>query len=442
MDHGATTRRVPRVFQWSILVLMLGALESWPQDSRQAGPPFFLGVWVGADAFAWGDLKGMGKDSASTIQAICKDLADIGCNVVWVSGFAPFFAEKPLMKTWLDTAQKHGLRVVLQGSGFPYCIPKGEEEVLARTRQEVIPFWEDIARTYRAHPALLAYCPVEEIGDNVELGEAPTVEALAEVGQAVAKVDPEHPVVTIHIAAWINVARKEVELRQRRLGILIADLYVFTHVHEWSDPNSAWKTAEDATKGFLDWTQQYAALAASARVPLWMFGQANETIWTRKLNGRLESKKNFKMPGEVEMRFQVWAALLSGAKGLLLFPYTSNPQPPEETRATLEEWEYGIGMRTLEGKPTASHAGLRAVGQKFKQDWPLMGRLEPTGDPIEIDMVVGRRFRDPQDNSGHVMLLNRDLSRARKPSPELLKRFALSFSGELAPGDGVRLEPK
>ena len=211
--------------------------------------PFRIGAWVGADSHAWGDLRGMGDDSNATIDAICRDLAELNCNTVWVSGFAPSFAEKPMIGTWLDAARKHGLRVVVQGSGFPYSIPKGEESLLERTRAEVIPFWEDVARTHLKHPALLAYCPVEEIGETIPL------DALAEVGRAVAKVDPDHPVVTIHIAAWIEMAREEAKRRGGNLKTLIADLYVFTDVHDWSDPNSSWKTPDDATRGLLEWTR-------------------------------------------------------------------------------------------------------------------------------------------------------------------------------------------
>lgn len=407
----------------------------------QADDPFRVGVWVGADPHAWGDLRGMGDDSAATIDAICADLASMGCNSVWVSGFAPSFAERPLMRAWLDAAQKHGLRAVLQGSGFPYAIPKGEADVLARTRAEVVPFWEEVARELRDHPALLAYSPVEEIGDDVENGHNETLRALDAVGRAVAAVDSDPPVVTIHIAAWIAVAREEARLRGANLRTLVADLYVFTDVHDWSDPNSSWKTPEEATRGFLEWTGRHAALAAESGVPLWMFGQANETKWVRRIDGELVTRNNFRMPGEAEMRFQVWASLLAGARGLFLFPYTSTPPPPEETQRELEEWEYGVGMRTLDGKPTASHAGLAAALAPLKGDWALLGRLRPDGEAIEEGAFVGRAFRDAEGRR-HAIVLNRDLKNAGRPPAALMERLGATFDGELAPGGGARVEAR
>jgi hypothetical protein len=409
-------------------------------QDRQADP-FYLGAWVGADPHKWGDLKGMGEDSDSTIHAVCKDLADLGCNAVWVSGFSPHFAEKPMIGKWLDAARKHGLRAVIQGSGFPYSIPKGEEGVLERTRKEVVPFWEEVAREWGKHPALLAYCPVEEIGDNVEQGETATVDALAEVGRAVARIDPDHPVVTIHIAAWINVARAEARIRGKELRALVADLYVFTEVHDWSDPNASWKSPEEATSGFLKWTGEHAELARSRGIPLWMFGQANETTWVRKIEGKLQSRRNFKMPKEAEMRFQVWASILSGAKALFFFPYTSTPQPPEESRRALDEWEYGTGMRTLDGKTTPSHAGLAKVGPRLKEDLALLGRIVPDGAPAEADRILARRFKDPRDGSGHVLVLNRDLSRPARIPRSLQDQLKIKLENALEPGDGVRITP-
>lgn len=102
---------------------------------------FVLGAWVGADPYAWGDIRGMGSNSRETIDAIAADM---------------------------EAGERHGLKVVIQGSGDPYVIPQ-DPDVGRLTRNTVIPLWEEIATRFRSHPALLAYCPVEEIGD-LELG--------------------------------------------------------------------------------------------------------------------------------------------------------------------------------------------------------------------------------------------------------------------------------
>jgi hypothetical protein len=172
-----------------------------------------------------------------------------------------------------------------------------------------------------------------------------------------------------------------------------------------------------------------------------MFVQANETTWVRKIEGKLQSRKNFKMPGTAEMRFQVWASILSGAKGVLFFPYTSQPQPPAEDRQRLDEWEYGTGMRSLDGQPSASHAGFAVFGPRLKDRVALLGRLEPQGESSEAEMVIGRRFRDSKTDRAYVILMNRDLSRARKAPQALLTQLRVSYASTLEPGDGVCVEP-
>ncbi|MBI2193444.1 MAG: hypothetical protein HYU36_15825 [Planctomycetes bacterium] len=434
---------------WFVLVSIAATSGSWTaaegkRESRPVGTrdaPFYLGAWVGADLFAWGDLLGMGEDSASTIDAISADLASLGCNAVWVAGFAPWFAETPRIGLWLDTAEKHQLKAVIQGSGFPYAIPKGEERLLARTRSEVVPFWKSVARQWGRHPALLAYCPVEEIGDNVEKGETVTLDALAEVGRAVARIDPVHPVTTIHISTWFNVAKKEAEIRGRDLRVLVMDLYVFTHVHDWSLPVNTWATPDEATRGYLEWTGRHVRLARSAGVPLWVFAQANETTWVRKLGGaRPESRPNFRMPTPPEMSFQVWAAILAGAKGVFFFPYNSTPEPPPDSQANLEEWEHGVGMRTLQGEPTASHEGLARVGQKVREYLNLLGRLVPESEVSEIEKILARTFRDPRGDDRFLVLLNRDVENSRPIPNEFIRRSGLPAGTTLEAGEG-RLTP-
>ncbi len=219
------------------LRVLAGAL-GFAAGTRSAGaedgpaPAFQLGAWVGADPFAWNDLHGMGDDSAATIDAICADLAAAGCNSVWVAGFSPFFAERPLIGVWLDAAERHGLRAVIEGSGTPFAIPKDD-------------------------PAMAAI-----------------------------------------------------------------------------------------------------------------------------------------------------------------------------------EWEYGTGMRTLDGRPTASHRGLVAVGRELKPALALLGRMRPEGEAIEVDEVLGRLFRDPEEGADYVVLVNRDLKQARRVPQELQRKLEMVCDESLEPGDG------
>lgn len=413
--------------------LALAALA--PASTAAEPAPFYLGFMVGADPVGWGDLPG--KDSKSGIEGILDDAARMGLNAIWVTGFDGNYAKEELIPLWLDGARARGLKVALQGSAPPYAIPKGDPEMAKLTREQVLPTWRRLARRWGRHPALLAYSPVEEIGDNADEGSTPTLDLLAEVGRAVAQVDPRHPVTTTHIAMWYPVAEAETRIRKADLRVLVADLYVFTAVHDWTPETSSWRTPEAATAGYLDWNKRYADLARSAKVPFWIVAQGFASDWTRRIGGKVESRPNSRMPTTAEMSFQVWAAILSGTKGVVFFTYQSFREPGEEAKATLEEWETDVGLRTLRGEETTAFKGLAAVAARLKGRHDLVGRLVPAGDARAEGDLMARRFTDPADGSRYDVYLNRDLGRSR-PVPEAWRAEAAGSAPEaLGPGDGA-----
>lgn len=136
-----------------------------------------------------------------------------------------------------------------------------------------------------------------------------------------------------------------------------------------------------------------------------------------------------------EMRFQVWGAVLCGAKGVFFFPYTPTPEPSEEMRSTLNEWEAGIGMRTRDGAATASHEGLARVGKRLRSLLPLLGRLEPLGRIHEEGWVLRRDFQDPSGGRTYAVLLNRDVEEVQEV-PSSLSPGPKS-PARLEPGEGA-----
>lgn len=409
-----------------VLAGLIAALAAPVAAGPRGAGLFRLGVWVGADPYAWKHLPG--KDSASTIRAICSELGTAGMNTVWVSGFDGWSAKPQLFATWLDAAREAGLGVVFQGSGGPYALKKGDPDLGRHASDEVIPAYLEIARTHGGHPALLAYVPVEEIGDNVEHGEMPTVLALDQVARAVAAVDPVHPVITVHIAAWINVLRAEVKVRGSRLAIACADLYPFTHVHDWSHPSVSWKTDEEATAAVLSTVREHVALAATVQAPFWLFAQGFGSTWVRKGLGR---RANMKMPTPAQIRFQVFAPLVAGARGVLFFSYYSTPEPPDEDRKNLAAWESNDGLVGFDGRPTSAYEELQTVARRLRPELARLGRIGPAGEPIESAMVVGRLFTDPADGSRFVVLpglMNMPMSAAnsspRRSSALMARIFA------------------
>lgn len=426
---------------WGVLCSVLIFFAQLAAYSRPAAPPkspapFRLGIFVGADPVGWGDLPG--KDTRSGIEGICADAAERGLNAVWVSGFDGNSAKEDLIGVWLGAAQKKGLKVVLQGSAPPYAIPKGDPKLAEIAREEVAPTWRRLAKRWGGHPALLAYSPVEEIGDNVEAGDTPTLDGLAAVGRAVAQVDKAHPVVTTHIAAWEAVAAAEARLRRENLGALVVDLYVFSRWHDWIDPNSktAWKTAEEGAQAYLDFNRRYAEMASLSGVPFWIIAQGFSSIWTRKIEGRVESRPNTRAPTAAETRFQVWASILAGAKAVFFFTYQSFQEPSAESKATLEEWETNVGLRTLQGEETEALKELGSVGGQLKPSYALLGRLEPVGDAVSEEGILVRRFKDPTNGRLYAVFLNRNLTETRPIPSQTLAHAGLPSARPLKPGDG------
>ncbi len=409
-------------------------------------PPFLLGAMVGADPFAWHDLQPSAQ--LATISDVVGDLARRGFGAVWVTGFDGHNADLPLIPVWLEAAERHCLRVVVEGSGGPFAIHKTSNAnaaaTLAHARAEVIPTWRGIARQWGRHPNLLAYCPVEEIGDNVEAGESPTLSALAEVGRAVAEEDPVHPVTTIHVASWVSVAAAEARMRGPNLKALVADVYPFMASSDWtataSDPRLSWRTPDEQTRGYLTWMGRHADIARAAGVPFWVFAQAFSGTWYRRIAEKVESRPLFVMPDLARMRFQIWAAALLGARGVFLFVYQSTGPFPEDVLSTLEEWEYDVGMRTTGGQATEALQGATLVARRMAPLLPLLGRVQVEGAIVEDGPVLARGATDPVSQRRYVLLLNRDVEAEHAVPPALVARFGLAARGTLAPGDGDLVE--
>jgi hypothetical protein len=419
-----------------------GGSTSTGACSLGTNAPFFIGAMVGADPFRWGDLRP--SPGLAELPDIAADLAGRGFNAIWLTGFDGSNADLPLLPIWMSAADRHCLRVVIEGNGGRFAIQKASNAeaaaTLAHARAEVIPTWQGIARDWGRHPNLLAYCPVEEIGDNVELGETPTLSALAEVGRAIAEIDPVHPVTTIHISTWPAVVAEEARMRGPNLKVLVADIYPFIEVNDWSDPDFAWRTPDQQTRGYLDWIGRLTETARGAGVPSWVFAQAFSGTWYRRTDGNVESRPLFVMPDLSRLRFQVWAAVLLGSRGVFLFVYHSSSPYPDDVLAALPEWEYDTGLRTVDGQATPALEAAAVVARELAPLLPTLGRLTADGPIVEEGMILARPVSDPTTGRRYVVLVNRDLASPKAVPTSFVERFRLASPEPLAAGDG-RLLP-
>ncbi len=400
-----------------------GEKISMTAPSKETYPPFYAGVWTGADPVKWGYLPGTSSESG--IQDICADLHKNGFNAVWVSGFDGKYADVPLMQTWLDASKDHGLKTVLQGNGGNYAIQKDvvEPDMLQHLETEVIPSWRTAAKTVGEHPALLAYVPVEEITDDIENGDTSTLKALAKLGNSVEEVDPHHPVITVHIPSWFAIARAEVELRGKKTGVLVTSLYPFINISDWSDPNIPWKTPEEATHGFLESAWRYSTLGRTTQIPTWIMAQGFGSVIVRKKEGQRE---NHILPSPAQIRFQIWASIITGAKGIFFFTYHSFPELPDEIKERTTEWELDTGLYTLDGKATGTYQALAETIKRLNPYFDLIGRLQPDSDMGEVaHLLISRVFYDPKTQNRYVIFLNRNLAASQMLAHETKTPFGI-----------------
>ncbi len=403
---------------------------------RDKTPPFYLGVLVGADPVRWGDLRG--TEGEAGIQAICSDLKIQGMNAVWVSGFDGWNAGATQMPLWLDAARGNGLKVVFQGSGGSFALKTGVPriQIVLHLRREVLSTWRSVAEQFGTHPALLAYVPVQEVLDNVERGEKHTLWALVRVAEVVSAIDAVHPVITVYNPSQEAVADAEIALRGKSMGAVVVTLHVFRYSQEWVDSQTPDQSPLEATREYLDGVSRFVALGRSAGVPAWIIGQAHESVlFSRELGERPGAR----MPTKAEMSFQIWGAILNGAKGIFFFSYQSFQPPPLDAQGALDQWETSTGMWTLKGDPTTAYEGAMEMAGRLRPHLPLLGRLTMETKAIELDPspILAARFRDSLDRTKYVVLLNRDVTQPHTLKELTTKLGKFTEPVTLAPGDGA-----
>ena len=288
-----------------------------------------------------------------------KDLAEHGFNLAIV-----YWTPVDHRKMMLDSAQKHGLKVVVHLPEIASMIRSGEQV-------NTFDFVEHVTKVLRGHPALAGYYIYDE--PLVEPGQIMRAR-LARLALEVS--DPDHP----SLACLADAAGKyEDVLRTVKLPVLLLDAYPL--VSDWSG----------------DFSDHIAQLERGQRnacdLPLWIapqvFGKPN--AW--------------KTPRREEICAQVWLALAYGAKGFVHFIYQSTTGVEGDGIQGLVDMD----LNQIDGRLDE----LKRINVDLERLAPTLLSLRPAEfTPPEVPgSVVARAFSDAEATR-YVILANKDVKDA------------------------------
>lgn len=280
-----TARRADGQVRIATAALTVDRELKWAPARSAVQEWFPLGVWYfwELDASYINQFMADEARAVAFYEATLADLQDLGVDTV-IANWTPRAHRKLL----LDTAQRHGIRVIVhldEVNSFIWSPQRfASEDCVAAFRQAVA--------EVSGHPATAGYYLVDE--------PAPTAENIANIRlcrRIVEALDPAHPGFSCLNTGW------DVIFAQVGYQVLLVDIY----------PLYSADLRGDTLQGYLGALD--AAHAAAAGAPLWLIPQ------NFGFKPRPES-----IPGPNQVTLLCWEAIARGAKGLIHFIYQSTTE--------------------------------------------------------------------------------------------------------------------
>ena len=322
-----------------------------------------------------------------------KDLAEHGFNLAIV-----YWTPVDHRKIMLDSAQQHGIKVVLH-------LPEIASMIRSSEQVNMHDYTERVTRGLRSHPAVAGYYIFDE--PLVEPGKIVRAE-LARLALEVS--DPEHP----SLACIADVAGQyENVLSTLQLPTLLVDAYPL--VNDWSG----------------DFSEHVVQLQRAQRLagdrPLWIAPQ---------VFGKLNRWKN---PTRAEIRVQIWLAIAHGAKGFMHFIYQSTTGAEGDAIQGLVD----SNLDPIDGRLDE----LKRINADLARLSPTLLTLRPMDLrlPDVPDAVVARAFSG-MPFTRYVVLANKDVKQKTRfiwngvTATDVLTGKEVGSQIELAAGDGKLLQ--
>jgi hypothetical protein len=353
------------------VAILLIVLMSAATVSRGAEKPFFpLGLWYEGGV---GDARDnvLPADPAKAAASYKRDFADIaahGINLIVIPNSPPEHHQLVL-----DTAQKHGLKVILElgldGGPFGHMI-RGDQPMTDEAIQQTL---EKMLAPIKDHPALY----------RVQLLDEPPGDAFKRYGHiadAVTKFDPK----TKPFCCLTGASDGGAFLADGKSDVVAFDMYPF-------GPGVKEGSAEHLN-AFATYAQRFVDWANQAHADSWAVVQCHD------ITGQL------RLPTAGELRCMTYASLATGNKGVFWFLYQSEH----------------VGAPTLMGglvdrdfKPRPLWAEVAKLSEEIAPlTETLAGLKGPTDLPQDDKQLLARLLTDAAGMQ-YVFVVNMDATKAR-----------------------------
>ena len=370
------------------VVFCLTASAASSQAAEQK--PFFpLGVWYegGVGSVRDNVLPADPKEAAAVYEKNFADIAAHGVNVFVIPNSPPDHH-----RLVLDTAQKHGLKAILElgldGGPFGHMIrgqqPMDDGVVRATIEKVLVPV--------KDHPALL----------RVQLLDEPPDEAFGRYGkiaEAVRAVGPR----TEPFCCLVGAADGDKFLAASKSDVVAFDMYPIGVNTPPGDPKPLKEFAAYALR-FTRWAEKHNAGSWAV-------------IQCHAITG------NLRFPTPAEMRCMTWSALANGSKGVFWFLYQS-----ERVGQAMMD---GLVDREFKARPLWDE-----VGRLTKEIAPLTATLTGLKDPQEVrqdDPLLMVRRLTSSTGRKFLFVVNLDTNHARTAT---VRDVGRSIEVRLEPGGG------
>ena len=372
------------------MALLIASLLLVTTSSLHAEEKLFpLGIWYEGGV---GDARDnvLPKDPAKAAAIYEKNFADIaahGINLVVIPNSPPEHH-----KLVLDTAQKHGLKIILELGldGGPFGdIIRNAKPMDEKLVQETL---ENVLGPIKDHPALY----------RVQLIDEPPAQGFADYGKIAAAMRKFNPR-TEPFCCLTGGSDGDKFLAEAKSDVVAFDAYPF-------GPNA--KPGDiDALRGFAQVSAQFQKWGAKNNANAWAVVQCHA------ITGQL------RFPTAAELSAMTWAALAEGNHGVFWFLYQSE--------AVGQAMMDGLVDRDFKSRPLWDE-----VSELTGKIGPLTPILSDLRDPKELKtdepMLLARTLSDSRGNH-YVIVVNLDAL-----NPHSFKQGAAEPL-EIAPGDGKLL---
>lgn len=369
-------------------VTVLSGLTGFGQDeATPSAGDFPLGVyWPGEYLFKTeeGDIDWAKNDE------VLEKLHAHSCNIIWLTHTSAGNAAEMARR-----AAPLGIRLVAALGELDGGVPHHRRGDQTTRMKRIIKEWGDA-------PSPVAW----------GLGDEPRTGYMREMAEFVGQwKNAGYPVTAVVMAGDVPAAGALLELTY-----LCADIYPFFGRGNPNGPDTIAESAayiEQAGSRTRYWAEQqgsdYWFMGAIFQLP-WGNREPDEQGNVVYLPG---GAPHFRMPTPAEVRWQNWAALSTGAKGLIHFSlFFGNVKTANDPNA--KPLDFGISERTnsgapkgmlyMDGRPTSQFNAMGESFARISNVVPILKRLEPVDDPTAFhskgwippgDIVKVMQLRNP-----------------------------------------------